>query len=495
MGGAEKSNASVSRFPLVGAATSDLDGLVAVVRRLTCARSLAEIMEVTTQAARTLLRADGITFVLREGDFCYYAEEDALSPLWKGRRFPISLCISGWCMIEGKAAVIPDVYQDPRIPHDVYRPTFVHSLAMVPVRQEAPIAAMGAYWSAARSTSPADLELLQTIANAAALAVAFVQLQPDRHAAGAAAPAPESNRAPEAPEIWDPQNPRTISGKAFARGFDLAQAMVCDLDGIIRFWSGGMEALYGWSRDEAIGRRSHDLLETECSQPREQIEAELLRSGHWHGELKRRTRGGRQVVVASHWALQRDDAVKPAWIIEIDHEITAQKLAQSELQRAKTAAEQAVQSKSQALATIGHDLRQPLHVIRMVLSVLGPKLGASDQKTLVARADQSVDSLAEALDLLVDEARLEYGLVEPRVETFPIQETLDQIANQGPVLPGCRFAHMGAQRPKNARDHPPEPRRQCRQVYDAGQRDPLVPTAGQYAVDRDKRYRDRHPGR
>ena len=127
---------------------------MAVIRRLTICSSVQEIMETVTPAARTLLAADGITFVLRDGGECFYAEEDAVSPLWKGRRFPIDACISGWCMVHRRAAVIPDVYRDPRIPHDAYRPTFVRSLAMVPVRQDDPVAAMGAYWRTPRPIAP-----------------------------------------------------------------------------------------------------------------------------------------------------------------------------------------------------------------------------------------------------------------------------------------------------------------------------------------------------
>jgi GAF domain-containing protein len=105
--------AVMTSFPLVKPGASDFAGLVAILRRLAIAQSLPEIMQITTQAARTLLQADGITFVLREGDLCYYAAEDAISPLWMGRRFPLDACISGWCMIEGKTAVIADIYQDP----------------------------------------------------------------------------------------------------------------------------------------------------------------------------------------------------------------------------------------------------------------------------------------------------------------------------------------------------------------------------------------------
>jgi signal transduction histidine kinase len=166
------------RYPLVRHGADDVAGLVAIVRRLAIARTISEVMQITTQAARSLLHADGVTFVLRDGDLCYYAEEDAVSPLWKGRRFPMSACISGWCMTEEKPAVIPDIYTDPRIPQDAYRSTFVRSLAMVPVRDEqAAIAAMGAYWASSRQVTPEELQLLETVANSAALAIAFVEVQ------------------------------------------------------------------------------------------------------------------------------------------------------------------------------------------------------------------------------------------------------------------------------------------------------------------------------
>jgi two-component sensor histidine kinase len=171
--GEDQSN--VTKFPLVGPNSPDVSALVAIVRRLSVARSVPEIMDIVAHSARTLIGADGITFVLRDGDQCYYAEEDAIGPLWKRQRFPMSACISGWCMLERRAAVIPDIYQDNRIPHDAYRPTFVRSLAMVPVRQDDPIAAMGAYWAALREIQPREVELLQTIADAASLAVAYVE--------------------------------------------------------------------------------------------------------------------------------------------------------------------------------------------------------------------------------------------------------------------------------------------------------------------------------
>lgn len=151
--------------------------LVGLVRRLSFARTVPDVMTTVTKAARALLAADGITFVLRDKDLCYYADEDAIAPLWKGKRFPMSACISGWAMLHKTPAVIEDIYQDARIPHDAYRPTFVKSLAMVPVRAEEPIAAIGAYWRSPHLPAPDELELLEAIADASALAIANVELQ------------------------------------------------------------------------------------------------------------------------------------------------------------------------------------------------------------------------------------------------------------------------------------------------------------------------------
>lgn len=168
MAGAE---ARPTRFPFVTRSADEIEILVAVMRRLSLAKSVKEVMATVVPAARRFLGADGVTFVLRENDLCHYADEDAISPLWRGKRFPMDACISGWSMTHRQAVVIPDIHNDDRIPHDAYRPTFVHSLAMVPVRKEDPLAAMGAYWAKAKAVTPEGLAQLQALADAAALAI------------------------------------------------------------------------------------------------------------------------------------------------------------------------------------------------------------------------------------------------------------------------------------------------------------------------------------
>jgi signal transduction histidine kinase/CheY-like chemotaxis protein len=153
-----------------------LDSLLETVTALASARTLDEVTRIVRNSARALTQADGVTFVLREVGHCYYADEEAISPLWKGSRFPLQSCISGWAMLNRQTVVVPDIYEDARIPHEAYRPTFVKSLVMVPVRQEDPVAAIGAYWAQRHEATWEEQRVLQAIANAAALALRNVEL-------------------------------------------------------------------------------------------------------------------------------------------------------------------------------------------------------------------------------------------------------------------------------------------------------------------------------
>lgn len=150
--------------------------LVQAVQELSLARSLPEVQRIVRTAARELTGCDGATLVLRDDDRCYYADEDAIAPLWKGSRFPLETCVSGWAMLNHDSAVIPDIYRDVRVPHEAYRPTFVKSLVMVPIRKIDPIGAIGNYWADARQPSEQEVSLLQALADATSIAMENVQV-------------------------------------------------------------------------------------------------------------------------------------------------------------------------------------------------------------------------------------------------------------------------------------------------------------------------------
>jgi GAF domain-containing protein len=138
--------------------------LGAVQRRLALARGQDDIIATIRATVRALLGADGVTFVLREKALCHYVEEDAIAPLWKGHKFPMDSCISGWAMTHNRTAAVPDIRIDPRIPQDLYRATFVRSLLMTPIGTATAVAALGAYWAAPRNFSPGDVAAMEGVA-------------------------------------------------------------------------------------------------------------------------------------------------------------------------------------------------------------------------------------------------------------------------------------------------------------------------------------------
>jgi two-component system CheB/CheR fusion protein len=152
------------------------EDLLVVLRGLSAAHDLDGVQTVIRASVRRVIGADGVTLVLRDQDRCYYADEDAIAPLWKGQRFPMSACISGWVMLNRTCATIEDIYSDSRIPIDAYRPTFVKSLAMVPVRREGPIGALGAYWATPHRPTEAEVRTLEAIADAVGIALMNVEL-------------------------------------------------------------------------------------------------------------------------------------------------------------------------------------------------------------------------------------------------------------------------------------------------------------------------------
>lgn len=154
-----------------------MDRLVRTIQELSLAQDIESVMHIVRRVARELTGADGATFVLREDDKCYYADEDAISPLWKGCRFPMKTCISGWTMLNKQSVVIEDIYADERIPADAYRPTFVKSLAMVPIRTIDPIGAIGNYWAKHYHPTEEQVRLLQALADITAVTMENIRIR------------------------------------------------------------------------------------------------------------------------------------------------------------------------------------------------------------------------------------------------------------------------------------------------------------------------------
>ena len=120
-----------------------------------------------------------------------------------------------------------------------------------------------------------------------------------------------------------------------ARLLDLTRdsVLVRDLENVITYWNRGGEELYGWKREEAVGKVAHQLLQTIFPAPLERVTEELFRSGRWEGELLHTRRDGIRVTVSSRWSVQRGDEGQPIGTLETNNDITERKRAEDTLRR------------------------------------------------------------------------------------------------------------------------------------------------------------------
>ena len=105
-----------------------------------------------------------------------------------------------------------------------------------------------------------------------------------------------------------------------------------------------------------------------------------------------------------------------------------------ELQREKDAAEHATVAKSHFLAAASHDLRQPLHALGLFVAGLALSEAAKQEPRLVAHIQSAVDTLQNLLDAILDISRLDGGNVIPQVDSFPLGDVLDRLADDLSLL-------------------------------------------------------------
>ncbi len=180
-------SSAAASVPAPGAQDA-LRTLIGAVGGLAVAQDVDDIQAVVCGAARRLTGADGATLVLLDDGQCLYAGEEAIAPLWLGERRSLRLCIGGWVMLHRKPTAIDDVYGDPRIQHDAYRPTFVRSLVVVPIRTLDPLGAIEIAWAVRHVATEQEVGLLRALADSTALALqhARVTERAQRAASGGA---------------------------------------------------------------------------------------------------------------------------------------------------------------------------------------------------------------------------------------------------------------------------------------------------------------------
>ncbi len=153
---------------------------------------------------------------------------------------------------------------------------------------------------------------------------------------------------------------RTHELKQRADLLDLATEaiMVRDLDGVIQFWNSGAEDLYGWGRDEVLGKNVNDVIGLIPQNANGNVQTALLTAGRWEGNLIHSSRDGREIIVASRQALKTNGDGGPGAVLEINRDITATLQTEEALRKAERLA-----AMGRVAGIIAHEINNPLEAI------------------------------------------------------------------------------------------------------------------------------------
>jgi PAS domain S-box-containing protein len=137
--------------------------------------------------------------------------------------------------------------------------------------------------------------------------------------------------------------------------------IVRDMNGVLLFWNSGAEALYGWRREEVLGKSIHQVLQTKFPKGLSDVETALAQTGKWNGNLTQFTRDGQEVTVACRKALKAGGNA----ILEMNRDITAQLKAEDALRKTERLA-----AMGRVAGIIAHEINNPLEAITSAFYLL-----------------------------------------------------------------------------------------------------------------------------
>jgi len=176
--------------------------------------------------------------------------------------------------------------------------------------------------------------------------------------------------------------------------------IVRDLEHRITYWNKGAERVYGWTAEEALGRKSNELLGSDSDLYREAVE-QVLAEGRVDRQWRHRRKEGEVITVRSHWVLVTDASGSPRSIMSINTDISEQLKLEAQLRQA-----QRLESIGQLTGGVAHDFNNLLTVILGNAELLSDRLGSDpDLKQLAELTQAAARRGAELTNRLLAFAR------------------------------------------------------------------------------------------
>ena len=213
---------------------------------------------------------------------------------------------------------------------------------------------------------------------------------------------------------------KTAQLEQHAALMELSQDAIIVRDGenLVQTWNRGAQEMYGYTAAEARGRPLAQLLHTD-DESWKALNDELDQVGEWEGELRQSRRDGTPMIVHSREVLVRDGRGERLAVLSIKRDV-------SDLRRAMAALTEADRRKDEFMATLAHELRNPLAPVRNAVEIMRI---AGDNPEAVARVrdmlDRQVQQLSRIVDDLIDVTRIVEKKIELRRERIELSQVVD----------------------------------------------------------------------
>jgi two-component system, cell cycle sensor histidine kinase and response regulator CckA len=183
--------------------------------------------------------------------------------------------------------------------------------------------------------------------------------------------------------------------------------VVRDLDGHISYWNNSAQRIYGWTAQDATGRRLDQLLSIDPAVYAGAMQR-LLAQGRFVDEVEKVAADGRELTVEARWTLVRDDQGQPTAVLGIDTDITDRKRIEQQFLRS-----QRFESIGKLAGGIAHDLNNALAPIALSIELLRDGEEDVTRLRMLDIVGQSAKHGAELVSQVLSFARGVDGRREP----------------------------------------------------------------------------------
>jgi PAS domain S-box-containing protein len=222
------------------------------------------------------------------------------------------------------------------------------------------------------------------------------------------------------------------------------------LQGIIQTWNAAAERLFGFTADEAVGRHISLVIPPDRIAEEDEIIASLKAGKRIeHFETERMRKDGRRITVSLTISPIKDDSGNVVGASKIVRDVSEQKQMMDDLQRLAADLSAADQRKNEFLATLAHELRNPLAPMSNMLEVLKR---ADNDGEILKRAHETIErqlnQMIRLVDDLLDMNRITHDRLELRRSEVELESVIQQAVEVARPLIDAAHQELIVQLPK-----------------------------------------------